>query len=371
MMIKKPGYILMLTLLIMSIAVALISVVVQQSFSFQRQSRIAADKDRARMLVTSSLALVESQLSLVIPEEKESKDASRAPAAGERQTGQQNEDKKDKLEPMQEWLLKAMPLINRWQTVTLSGDNLDGKIAYYIAAEQGKIPLGLFEVELFQEGDQKSKEQEQKDSRQGAQGPAGATQTEKKSPLSFFDELIKKEHGISIQEGLKKFVGTHRRMPEDVTELLRLPSFIKMKERTYVTQDEKKPFFLMDLFSSKKSKGINPWLLSASIKTLLGIKAAKGTADKGLVKKMRGRLRWDKDWDTIVAQLYGKKFDALPKGLGDYLSPEFEANSFSVVSYCTVGSVTLKIYALFERIEPEEELSPKSVIFKATKLIWL
>ncbi len=364
---KKPGYILMLTLLITSIAVALLSVIVQQSFSYQRQARITTDKARARLLVSSALALVESQLSLIVEKDKGTKQSSAEGEGG---------PKKEQLDPTQEWLLKVLAIINRWQKVQLSGDDLEGEIRLYVAAEQGKISLSLFEDELFgEESDEQKKEAEQ-NPQAGKQGATGnrmpKVEAGKKSALTFFDQLVKKEHAVSIKEGLTKFVNTHRRMPEDITELISFPSFIPMKERLFMGEESKKPFYLMDLFSGKKSKGINPWLLSASLKTILGIASSKGASgDRALVKKMRGRARWEQEWDKILAPLYGKKFDALEKGFGEYLASEFEGEAFSVVSYCTVGGVTLKIYALFERSEAGEDISPKSSVFKATKLYWI
>lgn len=369
---KKPGYILMLTLLMTSIAVALISMVVQQSFAYQRQARLAANKARTRLLTISSLALVESQISLILEQESATKASP--------QSKQESGDKKDELEPIQQWLLKLLGILNRWQTLTLTDDGLEGEIRYYIVSEQGKIPLSLFEDELFQEGQEK-KEQEQptqngangNNERRG-NGQRGSPDDGKKTtPLTFFNEIIAREHAIKLRESLKSFVESARRMPEDITELLTIPTFKTVAEPFFVEREvSKKPFYLMDLFTAQKSKGINPWLLSASLKTVLGIASTQAVApDKAVVKKMKERMRWAQEWDKVLAPIYGKKLEALGKGFENYLADEFVAQSFSVVSYCTVDGITLGIYALFERTEPGPDSSPKSQIFKATKLYWL
>ena len=66
-----------------------------------------------------------------------------------------------------------------------------------------------------------------------------------------------------------------------------------------------------------------------------------------------------------------EKVSRLEKGIAQLFSSEFEATAFSVVSYCTVGSITQKIYALIELSEPGPEVSSKSMIFRVSKLYWL
>ena len=68
---NKQGYIIMLTLLIISMAIVLITAVVRESLSYQRQVRAAQDKSNARLLALSSLELAMSQLSFIPPQEKE------------------------------------------------------------------------------------------------------------------------------------------------------------------------------------------------------------------------------------------------------------------------------------------------------------
>ena len=79
----------------------------------------------------------------------------------------------------------------------------------------------------------------------------------------------------------------------------------------------------------------------------------------------------EKDWDAVLAPRYGKNFAAFDPAIQKVFAGAFEAKAFSVVSYCTVGKVTQKVYAVLEVTEPDKELSPKSVIFKVTKLYWL
>ena len=108
---NKQGYIIMLTLLIISMAIVLITAVVRESLSYQRQVRAAQDKSNARLLTLSSLELAMSQLSFIPPQEKEEKQDQQKQSSGK---------PTEKLSSIQQWLLAILPLINRWHTVELA-----------------------------------------------------------------------------------------------------------------------------------------------------------------------------------------------------------------------------------------------------------
>ncbi len=416
---KKSGYIIPLTLLIVSLAVVLITAIVRESFSYQRQVRLAHDRARARLLVLSSLELMLSQVSFVVPKEKgaegekKGEQREKAPDKGAKDVP---EAKKDEVsEPLQQWMLKLLPLLNRWHTVELApgGDPIEGTISYYIACEQGKISLDTLLKDLKKQGkqtaeDEKAAEQAAAGQAPGQPGASGQSagkptpgqsptgqsptappgqsasnqpgapkkeeekpgQAQKRSLITVVDELFKKEKEISIREALKN-VDT---APEDPTDLLKVSQFAKLRDGVFVSQEmPKKPLFLMDLFTVQEdATKLNPWLLSQSVKTLLDLKENKEVKiDKNFVKNIKPKSNWVQDWDKGLAKLYGKKFAALEKPIADLFSSEFEATAFSVVSYCKVGMVTQRIGALLELTEPSPEVSPKSFIFKVTKLYWL
>ncbi len=415
---KKPGYIIPLTLLIVSLAVVLITAIVRESFSYQRQVRLAQDRARARLLVLSSLELMLSQVSFVVPKEKaaerekKGEQREKAPDKGAKDAP---EAKKDEVsEPLAQWMLKLLPLLNRWHTVELAsgGEPIEGTISYYIACEQGKISLDALLKDLKKQGKQTAEKEEEKSaagqapSQPGAQGQSAAGkstsgqpstgqlptappgqltsnqpgapkkeeekpgQAQKRSLITVVDELFKKEKEISIKEALKK-VDT---ILEDPTDLLKISQFAKLRDGVFVSQEmPKRPLFLMDLFTVQEdATKLNPWLLSQSVKTLLDLKENKEVKiDKNFVKNIKPKANWAQDWDKGLAKLHGKKFAALEKPIADLFSSEFEATAFSVVSYCKVGMVTQRIGALLELTEPSPEISPKSYIFKVTKLYWL
>ena len=82
----------------------------------------------------------------------------------------------------------------------------------------------------------------------------------------------------------------NQRMPEDVTELLKIPLFTPAKDRLFVTKEEgKKVLFLMDLLTVRPEKGkLNPWLLTKSAKRILGI-----TKEENPSKEVHKKIKTD------------------------------------------------------------------------------
>ena len=388
---NKPGYILMLTLLVISIAVVLITAIVRESFSYQHQVRVSQERARARLLVLSSLELALSKVSFIPPTKKGAEKSEAQEPTGRQQDKKEKKEKEEEvLEPLQEWLLKILPLINHWHTIELTGsaDGLEGNISYYIACEQGKINLDEL-IKDMKKGEKESEDEEKKEKqpkKQQQQPAGGATpskagtaqnkQPEKekkeaqKSLISTVDELFRKEKEISIKDALKQI----NMRVEDPTDLLKVPKFGVMKDAVFMTQESaKNPLFLMDLFTVQDdATKLNPWVLSNSVKTLLGFKEGKGAKiDRSFVSKLKPSMNWSKDWDDTLGKLYGKKYSALEKHITNLFSPKFDATGFSVVSYCKVGAVTQRIAALLALEEPSAQAPENSFIFRVVKLYWL
>ncbi len=376
--VAREGYIIILTLLVISSITVLLTSVVQQSVSFQAQVRLATEKARARLLALSSLELAMSQLSTVVPKEEQKE---------EKEGDKKAEQTKEVLEPVQKWLLKVLPSINRWQTIEITEPGLEGTIKMYLACEEGKFNLAAFEEEgkkkeepekvQKEEGtatpEQPAKKDVRKDATKGAKKETKKEEQPEQGPLAALDDLFKKIHDVSMKEAFKRFLTEQKRLPEDATELLRVPYFAKLKDRLFTPLvKEHRGLYIMDLFTVRPrgSDTVNPWLLTTSAKTLLGIRE-QGDLDEEFVKKIKPTMNWEKDWDEVLAPRYGKNFAAFDPAIQKVFASAFEAKAFSVVSYCTVGSVTQKLYAVLEVTEPDNELSSKSVIFKVTKLYWL
>lgn len=360
----RPGYIILLTLLVLAGIVALLTTVVQQSFTYQRQARISLEKARARMLALSSLEIALSQLSTVVIEEETKKDS-----------GKEKNQENEVLEPVQKWLLKVLPSINHWQKIVVEEEGLEGTIQLYLACEEGKFNIAAYKSEGLPESEVQKENRPETTEEQNKQPKKNPEKSNERGALEALDELFKKVNDVSMYEAFKRFLSDFNRLPEDPTELLRISYFAKLKDRLFTPlKQDQRGLYIMDLFTLRPqaTEKVNPWLLTASAKTLLGIQEKKGSmSDAELVKKIKPQMNWETDWDAVLAPRYGKNFAAFDPALQKVFASAFEATAFSVVSYCTVGSITQRMYAVLEVTEPDKELSPKSVIFKVRKLYWL
>lgn len=371
---KRPGYILVLTLMVISLAVGLVTAIVRQSFNYRRLLCSSFDKGRARLLALSSLEIALSQVSLVMP-----KDAAPQAAPAQAKPSPANAPQEGKKDPAQQWAEKALPFLNRWQTFDFDGstEGLEGSVRIYIASENGKINIVSLDKapEQTQAAPQRTPQRPPPGRRpaQGApQPPAPPAQTPVKTDtLAFIDKLFTQDKEVSIKNALKDFKTRFKRPLEDPSELLRIKSFDKYKDLLFNNSDKKsRSLFIMDLFTvATPDVKINPFLLSESLKKLLGFPENKDV--KALAKGVKNSMNWATDWDKVFAPVYGKKYGSLDPALKDMLAPSFKATHFSVISYCKVGASTQRMYALLEAVDPTEDISPQSFVFRISRIYWI
>jgi hypothetical protein len=178
-----------------------------------------------------------------------------------------------------------------------------------------------------------------------------------------------------------QFKQRFERTPQDITDLLHMKEFEQFSESLFIPdqatlQATKKKFsYMTDLFTVAtpvQSQPLNPWLLTQSVKALLGLKTDISAKElEAAAKKMKPSMDWKSGWDQIFAPLYGKNYVSLNQDAASLFNSKFEATAFSVVSYCTTGSVTLGIYAVLELVPPPAKGNTESSIFRISKLYWL
>lgn len=415
---KRPGYIIVLTLLVTALAVALVTAIVRQTFTYRRSLTASFEKTRARMLALSSLEIALAQLSLVVPKDKAPSQPAQKSPTPQAKPGQAG-DKKD---PIVQWSQQVLPLLNRWQKFEFDGTGgLEGTVRIYLSSEHGKINVALLQDDATASpsapaspqnqqrpggpqqgagpqrgGPQGGAQRTQPQQRPGQQGPgaqrggpqggaqqrpqqgagpqqAAGQQKPKTDVLGFIDKLFSADKEVSLKNGLKDFKSSFKRTLDDPSELLRIRSFKEYKDSMFIPSDitgTGRSLFLMDLFTTATSDGkINPFLLSRSLRKLMRFSEVKDV--KGLVKGVKSSFNWAVDWDKIFAPVYDKVYASLDPAFKELLTTSFKVQSFSVLSYAKVGSTTQRLYALIEADEVEEEFGPASMIFRISRIYWL
>ena len=88
------------------------------------------------------------------------------------------------------------------------------------------------------------------------------------------------------------------------------------------------------------------------------------------LKKFKGSYTWPADWNDIFSKIYKKDFNSLPKGIATLFGSTFGPETFSVLSYGTVGQITHRLFAIVERDTTDrEDKEPAKVLIK--KLYWI
>ncbi len=335
----ERGYILVLTLLLVSIIVVSISQLVQRVSVTYFFDKTIVQREQAKELALSGIQLAISQLALK-PEKKEEK----------------KESKEKPLPEQIQLMLKLIPLLNVAQTISLKQevDGQEGIIQFCISSEDGKIDLNaLYDFDKNDFVD---------------------AVTTKKELKELFG-LIKKFSTIDLYPFFESWIKKQKRPIEDVSELLAIKEF----QQAFVGRLFYEPpagkqkstgIYLADIFTvSTGLKELNPVTLSDSMSALLGLTRADSRAVKikelkELLKKMKSMPTSIQSlWDTYLKKLYGKDYKALPKSLAPLLSSGLSFSNFTVVSYGTVGSTTQRVVALLERRDKQS--------FLVRKLYWI
>jgi len=354
---KKRGYILPLSLMIISIIVIATTYLFDLSLSHNMLMHTLQEREQAKTLAMGGLQLAMSQLT-VFEKKEESSQPPGQPMSGVALAKTEGQKKKSKEQQLFEQIL---PIINRWQTFELTQalEGIDATVRICICAEEGKINLA--NLHTLAKG---SKE-------------AVTKLKELYEPIFKSSDLFKAKENLAnaLIDSLSK-----RKEPfDDVTQLVLLPEFANIPffyEPPEPGSTQKRTIYLMDLFTLEtESAQLEPWLLSDSVCAVLGLNRVqpddlekRKQEIKPIVEKFSPTIKWDKQqWDTLLKPIYGKDFASLPKGIGALFTAKFEPKIFSVISYGKVGNTVQRIYAILARSS-----GPQGVYtYVIRKLYWL
>lgn len=368
---KKNGYILILSLMIISLAVTLVTYIfyigsVQMPFSYTMIHR-----EKAKMLALSGIQIAIAKLSQEIEIKDGGKKPGQPPAPGQAPAAPADNKKAEpsvQEQAAHKLIKEIVPSLNRWQSFALKQevDGIDGTIKICMGSEDGKIDLNAwydFDKHAFK-GDK-------------------AKQEVIKTLITMFFKKVGKE---DLFAEFEKFLKARQYRLDDSTELLRIPGFVVFNNTIFYQgpgkekeeEKSKTPVYLTDIFTVWTGKQtIDPWLLSHSMCGLVGVKQAaaqdvesRKKAVEQVIKDVKLEAQWQTDWKKYLSPLYGAELNTLTKGIELIFDTKFEPKTFSVLSYGIVGDVTQKMLAILERTE---EKNDKKLAYKVTikKLYWL
>lgn len=354
---KQSGFILVLTTMILSIAIIIVSQLVNKGMLSISFDKTVIEREKAKLLAQSGVQIAMSQLSIDLT----------SSSTAQKPTPEASKQVSLKLN---EFLEKIFISLNRWQKVILKKDTdgIDGEINFCVVCENGKIPLNeIFDFEkkkFINEG--------------AAQGDV------KKALKEVFLAMKKFTNDKDLFDTFEKILKQRQYKFNDPTELLNDKEFAKAFKtkvfyeppRSSMEEAEKlRAIYLTDIFTVFSQGALQPWFLSDSLQGILMLKRAQSDDIKQRTELVKQLLK-EKPintfssisslWDTYLQRFYGKDFKSIPSEITSTFTLKFEPSSFSVLSYGIVGNITQKIVAVIERVK-----SSDTHTFIIKKMYWI
>ncbi len=364
------GYILPLILVILSGMIVMITQLFIAHSTYQTTIRTSMAAVKAQELAYSGVQIAMAQLaSLHIPK-KPKKDTTDDPAKSANGSNNTTQTKKPKQDPEKIFLSQILPLLNVFQTYSLTkeSDGIDGSISLCLMSEEGKININAIYDPLKN----------------------NFIDSYKTIIPSLLDIIEKRVGTQNLSRDLLNFLKERTFPVQDASELLAIPAFASLADKIFFDPNatiplqsnnapEQQELFLADIFSTDGTRtAINPWMLSPSLKSLLEIVPIKNSDQDNSRKRLkealsnyRKEIKTEQEWDSSLKKLYNKPYNTLPKNFLTICSPyEGEPILFSVLVHGTVESVTERIYAVLER---QKRVQEKEDVYDITikRIYWL
>lgn len=376
---SASGFILVFVLLMISIGMALVTVALTKVSTFTSFSMTMINRERAKQLAYGGISLAMSQLAEPDVPEKEQAEKKEQSKPGTEPGKQPPAQPEQKADPAKKLLQKIVPLLGTWQTVKLSQkeDGVSATIMFCLMSEDGKININSlydFEKKMFV-GD------EDKEKGTRTAGPGQPPIDDKKQPQAAPGKLqgrvileavaAKLGNGIQVQD-IEAFLKKRKYPLNDVTELMGIAKFETFKNAIFYdppAEKKERRLYLTDIFTVATSQaGVNPWVFSDSVRALFGLPRVSGEKTKQLpeqtIKGMKLNANWATEWDKVLKPWYERDYASLPKPLMPLLAQKSDLSTFSVLVHATVAKVTVRVYAILERIPGSSDKEPTRVIIK-------
>lgn len=345
MYVKREGYVLVLSIMLMGMLMVLVTSVVQRVLVTRQTARLTTERMKAQELAWSGLQIAYAQLA-----QKSKEVVEKLPAP--QQAGEKTQKPADDR-------LRMIEYSSWWQEYELKREieGVDGTIVLYVVPESGKINLnGLYDF---------------KQKKWYSDQFFNARQL-----IQLVSERLRPLLGnVNLVDILEKFFKEKNGPIEDITQLKSIKEFEKLDALFFARPPEKEAPFrpaLADLFTvARDDRGLNPACLSHSVAWLINPQSL----DSAQVRKIRAQIApeiketmdWTKNWEKLLQPLYKKSYTDIPRDLKILFNPKFEGSIFSVVSYGKINTVTQALYVLVERTLARDQ----RVQYIIRKMYWL
>ncbi len=364
----KNGYILFLTISVLAIGTIIVTQIFYLGGAYNLYVPLMHERERAKQLALSGISIATAQLLLQDKQFYDSKNVSKngifLDVSSEKKI-EQNNHQKDDIERNRKHLLKTLLLVNnQWQEFKLSNahDGFDGIIKVCITCEDGKININkiynsskksfyLVSSKLSTEVMIKALCQRMKEFFKDIDIETimiGALKKQKQKLITPMDLFLNKNFSFFSNNAIYEPLDYSKQNETNVQNI-----------------------YLTDIFTTDSDNFyIDPWLLSNSLKLLLGFdiqkKIKKEDIESMLEKISLKQLEWEKVWDSTLKELYGKEFKTIPSEFIPFMSTKFEPRVFSVLCYGKVGRIEQKLLAILERSSED-----KGDVVMIKKIYWL
>ncbi len=350
---KNDGYILIMAIAFLALLSVIGTRMYLRSILFFDRTNIVERVQRAGILAQSGLAYVQASLNKVFTEEEEAK--TKKDAA---------EDAPQKLSPEARMLAHLLPRLGIWTTIPSPTEEQyqfpDEVIQVYYAVEQGKIGINQLFAGIKKTDDLTEKADEKKIESEEFKQAAQERDVLKKSKKPReqlgvrIEDFIEDDLFSAVERELYK----KRYLPlNEVTEIITIKNADYFKKRMYVPlEPENKVLYLTDLFTIwSTTKGIDPWYLSKSLSSLLGLERVEKLDDQEiskLVKQYKSKVNIANDWDKIFKILYDAEFPII-KDAASLFSTDLTLPLVQVLINARVNSASVKLFAILEPLDAE------------------
>jgi len=330
---KRPGYILITSLLLLTGLSMLVVSLLRSVWTAQSFSAYARDQIQSYTIAQAGIEIAQAQMTQEREQEKNN----------------QQKQEQNGVDEETAYLAQVMTYVNRWQrfALTQERDGVEGTIYLHITPEEGKIPINTFfdrnNKAVTETGQKIASDLKNTFQQLGMQKDIASVLKEMAEDAAVFDEptqLLAAHDAFAVFDD-RRFLETQPETEQPTTWYL--PALLD----------------LVTTYTQAEDMSLHPLFFSPSTCKILGLnQLPQGEEQRKefvamLKEKLTQEPQWQRDWDQVLAPYYGVSFSELSQALSQTFATDRGATWFSVVSYGYVGDVYTYLYVIMERVPGE------------------